>query len=168
MVEVQKRSLRTFEEHSLSTVHLAIQIDGDVRKIRHDVLGDFQALVSQQRWVEGGARITGGSSLRFSYETRKYLEQPKEERGTPHTVLCGCGVDEFNYGIHAFAQIVGIMGPDVGWVRWLGARVQDVDGLGKTRLGDEELRWSRHRLGPLRLHPVQRRTPALCPGCPQN
>ena len=38
--------------------------------------------------VEKGARITGGSSLRFC------LSQPLAERGTPQTVFCGCGVDE--------------------------------------------------------------------------
>jgi len=41
------------------------------------------------------ARITGGSSLRFCYETQAWLGKPVEERGTPHTVFCGCGVDEF-------------------------------------------------------------------------
>jgi hypothetical protein len=57
-----------------------------------------------------GARITGGSSLRFCVETRDWLAQPEEERGVPHTALCGCAVDEFNYGIHAYSMLSGITG----------------------------------------------------------
>ena len=55
MVQVQKRTLRAFEEHSLSPVDLGIQIGRDVRKKRHYVLGDFQVSVSQCHRVEGGA-----------------------------------------------------------------------------------------------------------------
>ncbi len=49
-------------------------------------------------WAKQGARITGGSSLRFCNETRQWLDQPVAERGSPHTALCGCATDEFNYG----------------------------------------------------------------------
>ncbi|HQH51319.1 MAG TPA: Gfo/Idh/MocA family oxidoreductase [Candidatus Hydrogenedentes bacterium] len=75
-------------------------------------------------WVRGGARIAGGSSLRFCYETRDWLAQPESERGVPHTVFCGCGVDEFNYGIHAYAMLSGILGPGIARVKHLGAGVQ--------------------------------------------
>jgi len=77
-----------------------------------------------EAWVADGARISGGSSLRFCYDTRDWLAQPAEERGTPHTVLCGCGVDEFNYGIHAYSMLSGIMGPGIRSVRHLGAGCQ--------------------------------------------
>ncbi len=60
-------------------------------------------------WMAQGARIAGGSSLRYCYETMEWLAKPVEERGTPHTVICGCAVDEFNYGIHAYAHLVGFM-----------------------------------------------------------
>lgn len=77
-----------------------------------------------QAWVDGGARITGGSSLRFCVETREWMGQPLEERGTPHTALCGCAVDEFNYGIHAYALLNGILGPGARSVRHLGGSLQ--------------------------------------------
>ena len=72
-------------------------------------------------WVRGGARISGGSSLRFCNETREWLAKPVEERGAPETVFCGCGVDEFNYGIHAYSMMSGIMGPGIRSARHLGA-----------------------------------------------
>jgi len=86
--------------------------------------GNLADLKQLCRWAEDGARITGGSSLRFNYETIKYLQRPKEERGTPHTVFCGCGVDEFNYGIHAYSLLSGILGPGPVSVRHVDHRVQ--------------------------------------------
>lgn len=47
-------------------------------------------------WAKEGKRITGGSNLRFAREVRAYLAEPVAERGTPHTVFAGCGVDDFN------------------------------------------------------------------------
>jgi hypothetical protein len=40
-----------------------------------------------------------------------------EERGEPHTALCGCGTDEFNYGIHAYSLLSAVMGPGIRSVR---------------------------------------------------
>jgi len=81
--------------------------------------GCLRDLNQLKRWAAAGARITGGSSLRFCRETRNWLAQPAEERGTPDTMLCGCGVDEFNYGIHAYAMLAGIMGSGAVSVRHL-------------------------------------------------
>ncbi len=64
-------------------------------------------------WAKAGTRITGGSSLRFCDEVRDWLAKPVEERGVPHTVFCGCGVDDFNYGIHAYSMLSGIMGAGI-------------------------------------------------------
>jgi len=88
------------------------------------VAGKLCDLKQLQEWAKKGARVTGGSSLRFCYETQEWLAQPAGERGTPHTVLCGCAVDEFNYGIHAYAMLIGIMGGGVHSVRHLGQGVQ--------------------------------------------
>ena len=41
-------------------------------------LADMQQL---QRWVREGARISGGSSLRFTREAAQYLARPEDERG---------------------------------------------------------------------------------------
>lgn len=75
-------------------------------------------------WAKEGRRLTGGSSLRFSNEVRSYLAVPASERGTPHTVFAGCGVDDFNYGIHAYSLVAGVLGPGIRSVRYLGASAQ--------------------------------------------
>jgi len=82
--------------------------------------GNLRDLEQISRWVSDGARITGGSSLRFCNEIRDFLARPVKQRGTPHTVLCGCGVDEFNYGIHAYSMLCAAMGPGIRSVRHLG------------------------------------------------
>lgn len=84
-------------------------------------LRDLRQIVA---WIRGGARITGGSSLRFCVEACEWLTRPIEERGTPHTALCGCGTDEYNYGIHAYALLSSVMGAGIQSVRHLGAGPQ--------------------------------------------
>lgn len=86
--------------------------------------GNLADLEQIRRWADAGAHIVGGSSLRFAAEISAYLAQPVAERGTPHTVFCGCGVDEFNYGIHAYSLLSGILGGGVKSVRHLGEEVQ--------------------------------------------
>lgn len=86
--------------------------------------GNLRDLEQLRQWTEEGARITGGSSLRFSPETAEWLAKPVEERGTPHTVICGCAVDEYNYGIHAYSMLAGIMGPGIQSVRALPSGAQ--------------------------------------------
>lgn len=86
--------------------------------------GCLRDLNQIRAWAHQGARISGGSSLRFCCETREWLAKPIAERGTPHTAFCGCGVDEFNYGIHAYAMLSGVMGPGIRSVRHLAAAPQ--------------------------------------------
>lgn len=86
--------------------------------------GNLRDLNQLRRWIAAGARIAGGSSLRFCVETNAWLAQPVTERGTPHTVFCGCAVDEFNYGIHAYAMLSGILGSGVESVQHLGQHGQ--------------------------------------------
>ena len=88
------------------------------------IAGNLRDLNQLKAWVAEGARISGGSSLRFCREARRWLAQPIDERGTPHTVLCGCAVDDFNYGIHAYAMLAGILGAGAKSVRHLGSGVQ--------------------------------------------
>ncbi len=75
-------------------------------------------------WARQGKRVAGGSSLRFTREVREFLAEPEAERGVVHTVFAGCGVDEFNYGIHAYALLSCVMGPGIRSVRYLGASAQ--------------------------------------------
>ena len=76
-------------------------------------------------WAEEGKVVTGGSSLRYCYETQDFLAKPAEETAEIHVAFAGCGVDEFNYGIHAFSNLFGLMGVGCERVRWLGTYVQD-------------------------------------------
>ncbi len=88
-------------------------------------------------WAKSGKVIAGGSSLRYAPEIK---ERILDAGIRPEDILlahAGCGVDGFNYGIHAFAQMIGMMGPGVASVRWLGAHVQD----------HYELTWPGGRLG---------------------
>jgi hypothetical protein len=96
--------------------------------------GNRSDLRQIQSWAERGTRVFGGSSLRFCRETREWLAKPIDERGVPHTVMCGCAVDEFNYGIHAYSMLAGILGTGARSVRHLGdgpqrrVRIQYADG----------------------------------------
>ena len=45
---------------------------------------------------------------------------PAQQRGELHTAFGGCGTDEFFYGIHAYAMLLGLMGPGVRSVEYLG------------------------------------------------
>jgi len=86
--------------------------------------GNMRDLDQLRTWAEQGARVTGGSSLRFCAEARQFLDRPVAQRGTPDFVLCGCAVDDFNYGIHAYALLASILGSDAESVRHLGRGVQ--------------------------------------------
>lgn len=88
------------------------------------VAGCSRDLATIRDWLTSGARIAGGSSLRYCGETQEWLSLPVEERGTPHTVFCGCAVDEFNYGIHAYAMLAGLMPGKALSVRHLGGLPQ--------------------------------------------
>ena len=70
-------------------------------------------------WMKEGKRVTGGSSLRFAKEVRDYLAQPVEERGEVHTAYAAIGVDDFNYGIHAYAILSCLMGPGIQSVQFI-------------------------------------------------
>jgi len=90
-------------------------------------------------WAASGARVTGGSSLRFAAEILAYLAEPEEERGQVHTAFAGCGTDEFNYGIHAYSLLAGLMGSGIRSVTYLGAS-------GQKQL---QLKWADGRMGYL-------------------
>jgi hypothetical protein len=94
-------------------------------------------------WARQGARITGSSSARFAYEVQEFLSKPLQERGQPHAIFCGCGVDEFNYGIHAYSLMCGLMGSGVESVRYLGTSTQK----------QIELVWRDKRRGILTIGP---------------
>jgi hypothetical protein len=79
-------------------------------------LADLRQLLD---WEARGVRVAGGSSLRFCYESRQWLQTAVEERGTPQTVFAGCGVDEYNYGVHAYSLLSALMGPGAESVQFV-------------------------------------------------
>jgi len=83
------------------------------------IAGRLDHLEQFRAWHNAGARITGGSSLRFAPEVRR-LSQRIERDGKPRMLLTGCGVDEFNYGIHAYSMVAGILGPGIEAARHVG------------------------------------------------
>lgn len=85
--------------------------------------GNVRDLRQMLEWSKQGAALTGGSALRYCVEVEDWLAQsiPADEWVY---ALVGCAVDEFNYGIHAYAMLHGLVGPGVKQVRHLGTSVQ--------------------------------------------
>jgi hypothetical protein len=75
-------------------------------------------------WMKQGKRVSGGSSLRFNKEVCEFLAIPVAERGTVHAAYAAIGVDDFNYGIHAYAIVACLMGPGIHSVQYLGSSNQ--------------------------------------------
>lgn len=88
------------------------------------IVGNLKDVYILRDWARQGARISGGSSLRFAHEARDYLARPVEERGEPQFAFVGCGVDEFNYAIHAYSLLVALMGTEVESAKYLGGKGQ--------------------------------------------
>lgn len=105
--------------------------NGKAVLIDKPIAGRLEDLRKFDVWHRSGARISGGSSLRFAPEIRALQEQFKRE-GKPRMILIGCGVDEFNYGIHAYAMAAGMLGTGIESVRHFGIQ------HGMHRI---ELRW---------------------------
>jgi hypothetical protein len=82
--------------------------------------GNVRDLRQIVKWAEEGARITGGSALRYCPEVRGWHEHGIAKEEWVYA-LAGCAVDEFNYGIHAYSLLHGLMGPGVRSVRALGS-----------------------------------------------
>ncbi|MHA6481214.1 Gfo/Idh/MocA family oxidoreductase [Paenibacillus sp. strain BS8-2] len=74
-------------------------------------------------WQKEGSRIIGGSSLAVCAEVVDWHERRDHADGIV-SVFGGCAVDEFNYGIHAYSMMLGILGPGIEKVRSLGTQVQ--------------------------------------------
>ncbi|OHB57612.1 MAG: hypothetical protein A2Y12_17875 [Planctomycetes bacterium GWF2_42_9] len=86
--------------------------------------GNYNDLKQLCDWAKSGSRISGGSSMRVCRPTRTYFSRKIEERGEPVTVLCGCSVDDFGYGIHAYSMLFGILGGNAESITFLGKNSQ--------------------------------------------
>jgi hypothetical protein len=71
-------------------------------------------------WADHGARLSGGSSLRWAVEY-----DPEAE-----FALAGCSGHELDYGVHAYSLLHGLLGPGMRRARWLGGR-----GQGRVEVG---------------------------------
>jgi GFO/IDH/MocA oxidoreductase family protein len=88
------------------------------------IVGNMRDANQVLDWMKQGKRITGGSSLRFCQEVQDFLALPADERGNVHTAYAAIGVDDMNYGIHAYSIISGLMGPGINSVSYLGSSSQ--------------------------------------------
>jgi len=84
------------------------------------IVGNLREVNQVLDWGKQGKRVTGGSSLRFSAPVAEFLAQPLEERGEIHTAYAATGVDDYNYGIHAYAIMFSLMGSGVASAQYLG------------------------------------------------
>lgn len=88
------------------------------------VAGNLKDINVIQDWIAQGKCVTGGSSLRYTKEVNDFLSRPIDERGNIHCVYAPIGVDDFNYGIHAYAMVSAIMGAGISSVQYIGKSLQ--------------------------------------------
>lgn len=84
------------------------------------IAGNMRDLEQVRRWAASGAKIIGGSALRFCPRVREWQDMQIAKPDWIYAIA-GCGVDEFNYGIHAYAMLAALGGPGIASVRHLGA-----------------------------------------------
>lgn len=84
------------------------------------LVGNSDDLEILAGWIAKGRRVTGGSALLYCQEAADWRTSASPERGDLLTVFCGCGVDEFNYGIHGYALALALAGFDVASARHFG------------------------------------------------
>ena len=113
------------------------------------IVGNMKDINQLLDWVKQGKKITGGSSLRFTTAGAAFLAQPVAERGDVHTVFGGCGVDEYNYGIHAYSFACQVLGPGV----------QSAQCLGGTRQKHIKITWQTGQVAILAVGTVDKWLP---------
>jgi hypothetical protein len=95
------------------------------------VSGSQQDLAEIREWLDGGAVVTGGSSLRWA---REVVGSPPA--APVRALVTGCSGHPLDYGVHAYALAVAVAGCGLVAVRHLGGDPERV-----------ELRWSDGRAG---------------------
>ncbi|SCL26603.1 Oxidoreductase family, NAD-binding Rossmann fold [Micromonospora rhizosphaerae] len=101
--------------------------------------GNAADLAQLVEWAGHGVRLSGGSSLRWAVE-----RDPDAE-----FALAGCSGHEFDYGIHAYSLLHGLLGPGMRRARWLGGR-------GQARV---EIAWADGRTGMVSVGETPARHP---------
>lgn len=85
--------------------------------------GNVTDLRRMSEWVEQGAVIGGGSALHYCREVCEWRMRRVAAEDWVYG-FAGCSVDEFNYGIHAYVLLQGLLGSGIAAVRDLGRQVQ--------------------------------------------
>lgn len=74
------------------------------------VVGSMRDVQRLRQLDRNGAMILGSSCMRYAPQITAFLALPPEERGEIVSLHSTCGVDEFNYAIHAVEAIGGVAG----------------------------------------------------------
>lgn len=93
--------------------------------VNKPLAGSVADLYQIRAWARAGARISGGSSLRACLEVQGQQEYARAH-GPARALFVGCGVDAFNYGVHAWSMAAGLFGPGIMRVRHLGISSQQL------------------------------------------
>lgn len=107
------------------------------------VVGSMRDIARLRQYVKDGAVFLGSSCMRYAPQITDFLAIPVAERGEIVSLHSTCGVDEFNYAIHAVEAIGGLLGVgatacaylgggDVGGVRGESYAVQYASGVVAT------------------------------------
>lgn len=91
------------------------------------VVGNMRDIARLRRYVAEGAVILGSSCMRYAPQITDFLAIPEAERGQIVSLHSTCGVDEFNYAIHAVEAIGGLVGVGAVACAYLGGG--DIDGV---------------------------------------
>lgn len=74
------------------------------------IVGNVRDVHKLRALAQQGAVILGSSCMRYAPQITQFLALPEEERGAIVSLHSTCGVDEFNYAIHAVEAIGGLVG----------------------------------------------------------
>ena len=84
------------------------------------VVGTVADVKKVRELIAGGAKIIGGSSVRYAEEIQNFLKQPVEQRGEVLAAFCTCGTNEFDYAIHAVEALSEIAGAKAKSAKFVG------------------------------------------------
>lgn len=87
------------------------------------VVGSIRHCRELEALAASGARIFGGSSIRYAPEIREFMADPMFDRRGILNVFGTAGVDEFNYAVHVVEAIETLIGSPAESCRFVGSCV---------------------------------------------
>ena len=88
--------------------------------IDKQIVGSVKDIERYRELVAKGAKIYGSSAVRYCNEIRDFLKMDVKDRGEVLAIYTSCGVDEFNYAIHAVEGISALAQSKIINGRYLG------------------------------------------------